>query len=295
LFGLGSNSIRWIATENNRMDIQLLEKTILEDLNNNNLPMMVVGNAGDVSTGATDDLEAIALICRRFGIWFHVDGAYGLPAAIIPEMKPLFKGIEEADSIAMDPHKWLYSPLEAGCTLIRDMDLLKQTFSFHPVYYNFSGDDEYQPLNYYEYGLQNSRGFRALKVWLAIQQAGRKGYEKMIAEDIRLSKLLYKLVGENHELEAVTQNLSITTLRYVPEANNDLTYLNELNEALANDLQTGGEAFLSNAIIDGKYCLRACIVNFRTSEEDVVSLIDIIINQGRKIHKKLREKTIIQV
>jgi glutamate/tyrosine decarboxylase-like PLP-dependent enzyme len=117
----------------------------------------------------------------------------------------------------------------------------------------------------------------------------------MIAEDIRLSKLLYKLVGENHELEAVTQNLSITTLRYVPEANNDLTYLNELNEALANDLQTGGEAFLSNAIIDGKYCLRACIVNFRTSEEDVVSLIDIIINQGRKIHKKLREKTIIQV
>jgi len=295
LFGLGSNSIRWIATENNRMDIQLLEKTILEDLNNNNLPMMVVGNAGDVSTGATDDLETIALICRRFGIWFHVDGAYGLPAAIIPEMKPLFKGIEEADSIAMDPHKWLYSPLEAGCTLIRDMDLLKQTFSFHPVYYNFSGDDEYQPLNYYEYGLQNSRGFRALKVWLAIQQAGRKGYEKMIAEDIRLSKLLYKLVGENHELEAVTQNLSITTLRYVPEANNDLTYLNELNEALANDLQTGGEAFLSNAIIDGKYCLRACIVNFRTSEEDVVSLIDIIINQGRKIHKKLREKTIIQV
>jgi len=256
---------------------------------------MVIGNAGDVSTGVVDNLKAISIICKKYDLWFHVDGAYGIPAAVIPELKTLFEGIEEADSIALDPHKWLYSPLEAGCTLVKNPNHLIETYSSHPVYYNFSNSDETLVQNYYEYGFQNSRGFRALKVWLALQQVGRSGYEKMIGEDIQLSKLLFNLAKKQPELEAVTQSLSIATLRYipvddVPSHQNDERYLNKLNETLLNELQQGGEVFLSNAVVMEKYCLRACIVNFRTTKKDVEEIIEIIVRKGRKIHKHLQEK-----
>jgi glutamate/tyrosine decarboxylase-like PLP-dependent enzyme len=295
LFGLGSRAIRWIGTDlNNVMDNAMLEHAIRDDLKNGFSPLMVIGTAGDVSTGAVDDLAGIALICKRYNLWFHVDGAYGLPACVIPEIKPLFRGIEEADSIALDPHKWLYNPLEAGCTLVKDANHLLQTFSFHPEYYNF-GSNNNSVHNYYEFGLQNSRSFRALKVWLALQQVGRNGYVKMIGEDIQLSELMFEKVKAHPEIEAVTQHLSIATFRYVPlnyvsDTEDYNSYLNNLNEQLINELQHGGEVFLSHAIIRGKYCLRACIVNFRTSEQDIVAIIDIVVREGRKMHKKLQKE-----
>ncbi len=296
LFGLGTGAIRWITTDtNNKMNNEVLEQAIKNDLENGCKPIMVIGTAGDVSTGVVDNLSAIASICKTYDLWFHIDGAYGIPAAVVPELKKLFEGIEEADSIALDPHKWLYSPLEAGCTLVKNPNHLIDTYSSHPVYYNFSSKDEDQTLNYYEYGLQNSRGFRALKVWLTLQQAGRNGYIKMINEDIELSKLLFDKAKNHPELEAITQNLSITTLRYVPpghtQTNEDKeAYLNRLNEALLNELQSGGEVFLSNAMVMEKYCLRGCIVNFRTSEKDIEEIIEIIVREGKKMHQKLREK-----
>ncbi len=226
-------------------------------------------------------------------MWFHIDGAYGIPAAVIPSLKSLFDGIAEADSIALDPHKWLYSPLEAGCTLVKNPQHLIDTFSSHPAYYNFSNPEGETTLNYYEFGLQNSRGFRALKVWLTLQQVGRSGYEKLISEDIELSKLLFQLAEKHQELEAVTQNLSITTFRYIPknyQNNLEDDYLNKLNEELLNELQSGGEVFLSNAIVHKKYCLRACIVNFRTTKKDIEEITQIIIREGRNIHLKLFKK-----
>lgn len=293
LFGLGSRSIRWIQTDAaNKMDIGILEQTIKADLENDCTPLMVIGTAGDVSTGVVDDLKAIASVCKAYDLWFHVDGAYGIPAAVIPELKTIFEGIEEADSIALDPHKWLYSPLEAGCTLVKNPEHLLETFSSHPVYYNFNIDGEIPARNYYEYGLQNSRGFRALKVWLALQQVGRSGYIKMIREDIRLSKLFFDLAGKHPELEAVSQNLSITTLRYVPPgyhySDDKEAYLNLLNETLLNELQKGGELFLSNALVAGKYCLRGCIVNFRTSQKDIEDIVEIIAREGKRIHQRLQ-------
>jgi aromatic-L-amino-acid/L-tryptophan decarboxylase len=293
LFGLGTKSIRWIRTDsNNKMDNLVLEQTIEKDLKDGCHPIMVIGTAGDVSTGAVDDLKGIAAICKKYNLWFHVDGAYGIPAAVIPELKMLFDGIGEADSVALDPHKWLYSPLEAGCTLVKNPNHLIETYSSHPVYYNFSHDNEPSTQNFYEYGFQNSRGFRALKVWIALQQVGRNGYIKMIGEDIELSKLLFEKAEKDAELEAVTQNLSIATLRYIPSDYKDENekkeiYLNKLNEALLNELQLGGEVFLSNAVVNGKYCLRACIVNFRTSKKDIEDVIKIITREGKKIHKKL--------
>lgn len=293
LFGLGTKSIRWVQTTPlNQIDEKSLEETIKEDIINGCKPIMIIGTAGDVSTGVVDNLKKLSTISKQYKLWFHIDGAYGIPAAVIPSLKYLFEGLAEADSIALDPHKWLYSPLEAGCTLVKNPQHLIDTFSSHPEYYNFSSSEGEIAQNYYEFGLQNSRGFRALKVWLTLQQVGRSGYEKLISEDIELSKLLFLLADNHGELEAVTQNLSITTFRYIPvnfkgSLEEKDKYLNKLNEAVLNELQAGGEVFLSNAIVNKKYCLRACVVNFRTSKKDIEEIIDIVIRVGRKAHLKL--------
>jgi len=296
LFGHGSDQTRWIGTDpSNRMDIDLLEQAINKDLEDGHQPFMVVGTAGDVSTGSVDDLKAVNEVCKQYDLWFHVDGAYGAPAAVVPELSAQFAGIEEADSIALDPHKWLYSPLEAGCTLVKDPKHLIDTYSSHPEYYNFTQSEEGEAHHFFEFGFQNSRGFRALKVWLGLQHVGRTGYVQMIKQDIELAELLFQLAADHPELEAVTQNLSITTFRYVPtglqlEGTSKETYLNTLNETLLTELQQGGEVFLSNAIVDEKYCLRSCIVNFRTSKKDIEEIIDIIVRVGERTHLRLREE-----
>ena len=219
-----------------------------------------------------------------------MDGAYGGFAAALPELKDVFNGIEQADSIAIDPHKWLYSPLGAGCTLVKDGNTLTDAFSFHPAYYNFDGEEEPQT-NFYERGLQNSRGFRALKVWMAFRQVGAQGHIQMIREDIELAKMLFEFLNEYPEIEAFTRHLSIVTFRYNPidkTAHADPEYLNKLNQALLNRLQSGGEVFPSNAVLDGKFLLRVCIVNFRTSIRDIRSLPDIVLREGRIVHEQMQ-------
>jgi len=290
LFGHGSKAIRWIPTaDDHRMNTLVLLQSINNDLAEGKKPFLVIGNAGDVSMGKVDNLSELADICKLYDLWFHIDGAYGIPAAAIPGLDNLFKGIQEADSIALDPHKWLYAPIEAGCTLMKNPQHLIDTYSSHPVYYNFgNNDDEQPPTNFYEYGFQNSRGFRALKVWMALQQVGKNGYINLIKEDIDLSQLLFEKAKQHPELEAVTQSLSITNLRYVPIDYGNEAYLNELNEKLVNKLQKGGEVFLSNAVVDDKYCLRTCIVNFRTSRKDIEEIVEIIVREGRKLHEIMK-------
>jgi aromatic-L-amino-acid/L-tryptophan decarboxylase len=203
------------------------------------------------------------------------------------------QALREADSVAVDPHKWLYAPLEAGCALVRDPEKLREAFSYHPPYYHFG----VEAINYFDLGPQNSRGFRALKVWLALQQVGRKGYEQMLSDDIRLAQELYKLVASEAELEAFTQALSITTFRYVPpdlkmSSDEVETYLNGLNTELLTRLQNGGKAFVSNAVLDGKFLLRACVVNFHTTLVDIQALPEIVISLGRELDKTLRPKAL---
>ena len=289
--GLGTDSIRWIPVDAQvRIDIDALRARIREDLAAGDTPFLVTGNAGTVSTGAVDPLDKLTAVCREFGLWFHVDGAYGAMAAIAPDTAALFHGISDADSIAVDPHKWLYAPIEAGCALVRDISKMRDAFSYHPAYYHFG----VEAINYFDLGPQNSRGFRALKVWLALQQVGREGYAQMISDDIRLSQAMFQSVRQHPELEPLTQGLSITTFRYVPQDldradSNTSEYLNELNRELLTRLQQGGEAYLSNAVIDGKYALRACIVNFRTTLEDVTSLAGIAARIGKEIDRKTRQ------
>jgi aromatic-L-amino-acid decarboxylase len=206
---------------------------------------------------------------------------------VVPELHDLFKGIERADSLAVDPHKWLYAPLEAGCTLVRDAQTLPDAFSYTPVYYHFGG--EVAPrTNYYEIGLQNSRGFRALKVWLAIRQVGRRGYERMIGDDCRIARALYDAVDRTDDLEALGHDLSITTFRYAPEQTPEgvadrEAWLDEINTALLERLKASGELFVSNAVVGGRFALRACVVNFRTTFDDVEAIPDIVLRHARKL------------
>ena len=292
LFGLGTDAIRWIATDTQqRMDVGALEQQIAADKANGDLPFLVVGTAGTVSTGAVDPLAEIAAVCRRHDAWFHVDGAYGAFAARVPGAPESLRALSEADSVAVDPHKWLYAPLEAGCALVRRPADLLQTFSYHPSYYHF----DHEVTNYFDYGPQNSRGFRALKVWLALRQVGWSGYQTMIGDDLRLAQRLYARVQEHPEFEAMTQHLSVTTFRYVPR---DLratmhtaetgAYLERLNQELLTRVERSGEAFLSNATIDGRFALRACIVNFRTSQADIDALPALLSRLGREADAALR-------
>src|SRR5712691_6880956 len=296
MFGLGTDAIRWIPVDEQlRMDTTVLRHRIQADIDAGDLPFLLIGTAGTVSTGAVDPLPDIATICREYDLWFHVDAAYGGFAAVLlndGKVPADLKGMSEADSVAVDPHKWLYAPLEAGCVLVRKPEALRNAFSYHPPYYHFA--DQTEPtIDYYEYGPQNSRGFRALKVWLALRQVGRAGYAEMIADDIQLARELCRLVEAHPELQAFTQALSITTFRYVPP---DLTsgseevevYLNQLNAELLIRLQRSGEAFLSNAVVRGTFLLRACVVNFRTSLEDIEALPGIVIRLGKEVDAAMR-------
>jgi len=296
--GIGRKNLRLIdVDENFAMRADALGKQIAADVSAGMKPCFICATVGTTSSNAIDPVEAIGKIARKHGIWFHVDGAYGGFAAILlnsgQEKVPVdLQGISLADSVAVDPHKWLYAPLEVGCALVRKPEALRDTFSHHPPYYHFAEQDE-PTIDYHEYGPQNSRGFRALKVWLALRQVGRAGYAEMISDDIQLAQELYRLVEAQPELQAFTQGLSITTFRYVPP---DLTpgsqqveaYLNQLNAQLLTHLQSSGEVFLSNAVVRETFLLRACVVNFRTSLEDIEALPGIVLRIGREMDAAMR-------
>ncbi|HUI09209.1 MAG TPA: aminotransferase class V-fold PLP-dependent enzyme [Bacteroidota bacterium] len=291
LFGLGQASLRKIpAGEDQRMSAGDLRAAIDEDLKNGLIPLMVVGAAGTVSTGAIDPLAAIAETCREHNLWFHADGAYGGFAACLPEASADLKAIALADSVAVDPHKWLYAPLEAGCALVRSGQALIDAFSHHPEYYRFDEHADEGAINFYEMGLQNSRGFRALKVWLALRQAGRDGYETMIRDDCALAATLFKSLERWPEIEPLASNLSIAAFRYAParlRAKPGDEYLNTLNTEILARLQAGGRVYPSNALVSGKYAIRACIVNFRTTREDLLVLPDLVVKTGKEVEREM--------
>ena len=287
LAGLGTDAVRWIPTDASlRMNVGALRHQIETDTQDGAVPFMVVGTAGSVSTGAVDPLLDIAALCRERKLWFHVDGAYGGFAAAVPGAPADLLALSEADSVAVDPHKWLYAPLEAGCSLVRNPVHLRNAFAYHPPYYHF----EEAAVNFVDQGPQNSRGFRALKVWLALQHVGASGYRRMIADDIGLSRALADAVAGHSDLRLDSQALSITTFRFVPQNLSGRLdepavsrYLNELNERLLDAVQRGGEVFVSNAVVNWRYLLRACIVNFHTSRADVNALPEIVARTGRAL------------
>ena len=289
--GLGADGIRWIATDaEGRLNVDALREQVAADREDGRLPFLVVATAGSVSTGIVDPLRELAEFCGAEDLWLHADGAYGGPAAALPEAPADLRAIGLADSVALDPHKWLYCPIEAACTLTKDPEALSNAFAFYPEYYMLDAEQE-EGINYYQLGMQNSRGFRALKVWLALRNAGREGYRESIRGDIELARLLFDLADAHPELRAHTNHLSVTTFRYVPagvDETADADYLNELNKALLAEIQASGNLYVSNAIVGGVYFLRACIVNFRTLREDIEAIPYVITDMGRALHRRMR-------
>lgn len=250
----------------------------------------MVGTAGSTSTGAVDPLAELAKLCREGEVWFHVDGAYGGFAAGVPGAPADLAALSKADSVAVDPHKWLYSPLEVGCALVRRPEALREAFSYHPPYYHFG----VEATNYVDFGPQNSRGFRALKVWMALRQVGRKGHLRMIGQDMDLAWHLHASAARQPELEPMAHGLSVSVFRYVPRELAERMgdpgteeYLNGLNQEIQDRMERGGEAFLSNAVIRGRYGLRACVVNFNTTRADVEAVPEIVARIGRQVHLEL--------
>ncbi len=294
MLGIGMDAVRKLPVDQGfRMRADLLREEIRRDRNAGARPFVVVASAGTVATGAVDPLEGIADICAEEGLWLHVDGAYGGPAVLADDLRLLFAGIERADSIAFDPHKWLYTPHSGGCVLVRDLQHLADSFSVHATYIHQDKERAGQGLDFVELGPQFSRGFQALKVWVSLLAHGRRAYAARISHDAALARYLGARVEERPEFELATPvNLSICCFQYVPE---DLpsgpereAYLSTLNERLMTEIQLDGRVFCSNAVLGDRFVLRVCIVNFRTEAEDMDALLDVAAEFGARLDSELR-------
>jgi glutamate/tyrosine decarboxylase-like PLP-dependent enzyme len=293
LLGMGRNQLREIPVDSDyRIQVEALEAAIKADRAAGLQPLCLIGNAGTVNTGAVDPLDALAEIAVRHKLWFHVDGAYGAFAALVPEYRPLFVGIERADSLAVDPHKWLNIPFEAGCILVRDWTDLTDTFSLIPPYLRAATGDG---LNLVNCGFELTRTNRELKVWLALQQYGVEQYTQLIANHLDLTRHLAAWVEESEDFELMTEpSLSICCFRFVPPDLKQRTeeveaYLNKLNQAIEMALTEDGRALVSGTALKGKRVLRACIVNHRVTRTGVEETLALLREFGHKLDKQKRE------
>lgn len=281
LLGIGKKQLRMVPIgTDRRMQIPALEQMIAEDRAAGMRPIAIVGNAGSAGTGVVDDLNALADVAEREALWFHVDGAYGAPAILSTQYGDILAPLARADSVALDPHKWLYVPVECGMVLIKDAEAMRRTFSLVPDYLPTGATPTgVTGLPWFsEYGSQQSRGFRALKVWMALRYHGLDGYRAAIEHDLAQAAHLAALVEAADDFEILAPpSLSIVNFRYTaPGLNLDEAALNDLNRAVLDDVQLGGEAFLSGMVVDGHFSLRACIVNPRSRLADIETLVDVI-------------------
>ena len=279
VLGFGRDQVRVIACDDRqRIRVDELRQTIETDLREGLRPFCVVGNAGTVNTGAVDPLSEIANVAAEFALWFHVDGAYGAPGVLDETKKHLFAGLERADSVSLDPHKWLYVPVDAGCLLFRDGAAARTPFSTEDAdYIKTHGYSDEEAFAFWDYGVELSRRFRALKVWLTLQYYGTRRIAAAVSEDIALAAYLGELVSNAADFELLAPvELSICCFRYVPKAGLSDVELNKLNERVMELVQKGGRAYVSNATVNGRFALRACITNFRTTKADIEETIEAV-------------------
>jgi len=285
LLGLGRAGLRRIpARDDFTFDVAALEAAIAADRAAGLRPLCVIGSAGTVNTGAIDDLAALAALCRREGLWFHVDGAIGAVAVLADSVRPRLAGIERADSIALDLHKWMHMPFEAGCVLVRDADAHHRAFAMaaeylEPCERGLAGD---QP-GFHEYGVQTSRQFRALKVWMTVKEHGLDRFGRLIARNVEQARALGARVTAEPRLELLAPvSLNIVCFRYNPGGQDDAS-LNRLNREIMIRLQEEGTAAVSDTLLGGRRCLRAAIVNYRSRDEDFALLAREVVRLGSLI------------
>ncbi len=293
LLGLGKNQLRKIPVkEDFTINVEKLEDRILADKSEGFYPMCVIGNGGTVNTGAVDPLYLLADVCSKYDLWFHVDAAYGGPAAATTLARHLFKGIDRADSIALDPHKWLYVPFETGCVLVRNRNHLRDTFSILPDYLRLDLDKS-ERLDFMEYSFQLSRNFKALKVWMTFKAYGAEMLRASIEDNIKTMHYLANLIDHSSDFERLSPvPLSAVCFRYRTgdtRHHHEEKYLSLLNKKLLDAVERDGRIFITGTLIHGRTALRACCVNHRTRPGDVEYLLGILRELGSNIQGLLQE------
>lgn len=296
ILGLGRVNVRLVECDDRfRMNVSKLRKRIVVDLEDGLRPFCVVASAGTVNTGAVDRLAEIAEVANEFGLWFHVDGAYGALAALDQSKRPLFAGLDRADSVSLDPHKWLYVPLDCGCLLFRDERRAQAAFSYDNAdYIKVHERNEDEAFAFWNYGPELSRRFRALKIWLTLRYYGVGRIARAIGEDNALAAYLGQRVNEADDFELLAApELSICCFRYLPQSlqskskartleQADNSELDRLNNEIMLAVQRGGRAYLSSATLYDRFALRACITNFRTTRADIDETLNIIREAARQ-------------
>ena len=283
LLGLGRDNLRLIRTDSSlRMDTAQLERHLANDKDAGKTPLAVVASAGTVNTGAIDPLAKIAEIAHRNSAWFHIDGAYGALAAIAERSK--FDGMELADSISLDPHKWLYQPLDCGCLLYRSSEAAQKAFSHSGDYARALSADPIEGFAFFEESLELSRRFRALKLWLSLRYHGLAAFRDSIRNDLAHAHRLVEAIKAEPQLELVgSGELSAVCFRYRGASGIDQTALNHLNASILKRTQKRGRIYLSNATLAGKFCLRACIVNHRTRDSDIDAIVHEVVAATKEL------------
>lgn len=301
VLGLGQKALHKVASnEQGQLDLDALREAVKADRSSGINPICVIANAGTVNTGAIDDLHAIADFCAEEGMWFHVDGCIGALIAIAPQNQHLVSGMEQADSVALDPHKWLHAPFEVGCAIVRDAHAHLNTFTLTPEYLENAQRGVASGEWLFDYGLQTSRGFRALKVWLSLQEHGVDKFGRLIDQNIAQARYLTELIEAHPALEMVAPtNINIVCFRYNPnsldsdQSNLDKLYsgshvalsitearLKVIYVEIMQQMQETGVAAVSDTTIRGTHCLRVAITNHRTQRADLDLLVQEVARLG---------------
>jgi aromatic-L-amino-acid decarboxylase len=269
VLGIGQENIIKIASdEKYRMDIIELEATLKNDLAHGIKPVCVIATIGTTSTTSIDPVEEIAALCKKYKIWLHVDAAYGGSAAVIPEMRSLFAGWEQADSIIVNPHKWLFTPIDCSVLFCRRPEILKQAFSLTPEYLRTAEADEVK--NYMDYGVALGRRFRALKLWMVIRALGTEKITNILRKHIAFAQKLSIIIEQHPSFELLAPApFSALVFRFVPKKKSTESEINNLNEKLLDEINKTGKVFLSHTKLNGKFGIRLAIGNIKTTWEDV--------------------------
>jgi glutamate/tyrosine decarboxylase-like PLP-dependent enzyme len=285
LLGLGSEALRLLPVGADLcLDPVALEERLRDDRRRGLRPFCIIGNAGTVNSGAIDDLNRLADLCAREKVWFHVDGAFGALAALSPALRPLLTGMERADSLAFDLHKWMYLPYEVGCVLVRRPDDHRNSFALVPEYLiRIPGGPATATTSFADLGIQLSRGFRALKVWMALKADGVRKYGRLIQQNVDQAEYLAGLVKKSDDLELTAPApLNIVCFRYTVSGRDDGA-LNDLNRDILVRLQESGVALPSYTTIDGRFCVRVAITNHRTRRADLDLLVAEVLRLGASL------------
>lgn len=284
LLGIGSDNLRKIKTNPDfTINLEALEVRIKQDISNGFQPFCIVGSAGTVNTGAIDDLQALAEISGKYGLWFHVDGAYGALAAGLDSIKDQYKGLEYADSVAVDFHKWLYQSFEAGCVLVNDWNVLKKTYFKKADYLDTALEEDDNRLNFNEHYFQLSRNAKALKIWMSFKVYGAVRIKEMIRKDIDLARYLSDRIEQADDFELKARSpLAISCFRYTGTLTSE-TAITALNQKLIHALERDGRVFMTGTRLHDAFVLRACLINHRKQQHTVDYLLDVIRDVAKKL------------